>query len=396
MKSVLFITHEGFLSTIFQSQVLEHCSYINKEFDNEIQIDVLTYEVFSSQYIESCKNLERFKSGSEYKESYKIFLEKGFNIYYPLSLFLNLYLLYKFLKEKNYSVIHARSNYTAFLCVLLRPVHRAKVVWDCRGDEYSELKQILKKKSKFVQLYGFYLLLFHRWAVFLTKNTVDKFLFVSQSLSDLHLKKTKNVNVIPCLVNRELFYFDEGLRAKYRHKLGFDNNDCVALYSGSVALYQGVTEVDRYFKRLLKKYSNIKICIVTPNSSISKEIFIECSAYSDRVLFLTLPFDEMNAIYNASDFGILLRNNDSINRVASPTKFGEYCMSGLPVIMNDSVAQAVEISKDIGNYVSADFAELGSVKKMDRVLISKNALSYFSRDFYRTRYFELYTNFNPK
>ena len=107
MKSVLFITHEGFLSTIFQSQVLEHCSYINKEFDNEIQIDVLTYEVFSSQYIESCKNLERFKSGSEYKESYKIFLEKGFNIYYPLSLFLNLYLLYKFLKEKNPWAIRA-------------------------------------------------------------------------------------------------------------------------------------------------------------------------------------------------------------------------------------------------------------------------------------------------
>ena len=43
---------------------------------------------------------------------------------------------------------------------------------------------------------------------------------------------------------------------------------------------------------------------------------------------------------NAADLGILMRAEDPVNHVASPTKFAEYALSGLPVAM----------SKGIGDY----------------------------------------------
>ena len=38
-------------------------------------------------------------------------------------------------------------------------------------------------------------------------------------------------------------------------------------------------------------------------------------------------FYEINKYYNVADFAILIRSDRSLNHVASPTKFGEYCLT---------------------------------------------------------------------
>ena len=40
---------------------------------------------------------------------------------------------------------------------------------------------------------------------------------------------------------------------------------------------------------------------------------------------------------SAADFGLLLRENNIVNNVASPTKFAEYLMAGLPVIISNGI-----------------------------------------------------------
>ena len=48
-----------------------------------------------------------------------------------------------------------------------------------------------------------------------------------------------------------------------------------------------------------------------------------------------------------SNFGILLRDNNLINNVASPLKFAEYLSAGLPVVVSSGVGDTEEI---IENY----------------------------------------------
>jgi hypothetical protein len=46
---------------------------------------------------------------------------------------------------------------------------------------------------------------------------------------------------------------------------------------------------------------------------------------------------EINDFLSAADFGFILRERNKISRVAFPTKFAEYCLTGLPVIIGDAV-----------------------------------------------------------
>ncbi|MCH8131002.1 MAG: hypothetical protein IIA30_00480 [Myxococcales bacterium] len=54
----------------------------------------------------------------------------------------------------------------------------------------------------------------------------------------------------------------------------------------------------------------------------------------------------MNAWLNATDAAIMLRRPDPLNAVAFPTKFAEYGMVGLPVLMSDAVPEAAAVARE--------------------------------------------------
>ena len=60
---------------------------------------------------------------------------------------------------------------------------------------------------------------------------------------------------------------------------------------------------------------------------------------------------EINDFLNAADFGFILRERNEINRVAFPTKFAEYCLTGLPVIIGDAVPDCTSLADLWGNRV---------------------------------------------
>ena len=101
-------------------------------------------------------------------------------------------------------------------------------------------------------------------------------------------------------------------------------------------------------------------------------------------------FYEINKYYNVADFAILIRSDRSLNHVASPTKFGEYCLTGLPVITNNTVKQSESFSKIIGNKI--DFRKMNLSKKIDRKNISRRSKQFFDRNLYVNNYVTLYSN----
>ncbi len=111
---------------------------------------------------------------------------------------------------------------------------------------------------------------------------------------------------------------------------------------------------------------------------------------SKRLIIVSVSFQEMNAYYNLADFAFLMREKKQLNLVASPTKFGEYCLTGLPVIMNDNVDQAYLFSRELGNYVSHQSIQFIPLSDEQRADISLRSKQFFSRGQLNQKYIELY------
>ena len=385
-KKALFILHEGIGSTIFNSQVLEHALEMN-EFG--IEFEILAYDTLNKTWKLSNSNLLKF---SKANPKLNIILKKEINIYYPFSLICNLFLLVKFfLRNKDkYSFIQARADYTTFLCILSKPFHKLPVYWDCRGDAVSELKDSLSRKNNIVKFIGsLYLVKFDQFIVYINCKKCDGAIFVSKALFNLFSNKlkTKKHQIIPCLVSEKKFFFDIELRSKMRNKLNITNDKLVYLYSGSMVAYQSLKEQYKQYEQLLKDPDNI-IVIATSDPDIAKTFFK--SLISDRLIIISVSFEEMNSYYNLADFAFLIREKKQLNFVASPTKFGEYCLTGLPVIMNDTVNQAYSVSRVLGNYISSIDVNGKSFSDNQRTEIAFKSKQFYSRTFLSTSYLEFY------
>ncbi len=387
-KKGLFVLHEGIGSTIFNSQVLEHVKGMQEK---NISLDILCYDTLDKTWDASKKNQHVINTTYP---TIRVILKKGINIYYPFALLYNAYLLINFLSKNlnNYSFIHARADYSTFLCILTKPFHKLPVYWDCRGDSVGELEDSLARKGFWIKLLG-RIWLTPRECLIVNFNAKNAFgaIFVSSELKKLYELKlrTKRISVIPCLVSEEKFFFDKDLRLTMRTKLGVSDLQKVYLYSGSMIAYQSIAEQKAMYDRILKDEHNI-VFILTSEPDIAKEYFKDLPQHNLKIS--SASFSEVNLYYNIADFAFLLRDNKRLNWVASPTKFGEYCLTGLPVIMNDTVAQAVDVSKEIENYIS--YQNPGSAKfdDLQRETIAQRSKQFYSRNILIERYVQLYNS----
>jgi hypothetical protein len=385
----LFISFDGIGSSIFDSQVSAHAKAMR---ELGVNLDIVAFEPFRKAWGVSRNNLyNNIKSSPEIS----ITLIKASNIYLPLAnivnFFIVLFSIKKATKSNQYDFIHARSDYSAYICYLTQRFHKLPIIWDCRGDSVDELKDALSRKTNiFTRLYGKYLMFVQRKIVKHLRYKMKFGVFVSDELFKTHFSGASHIvsKIIPCPVNDKYFYFDEKVRDRARRDLGYYESDNVFLYSGSMIAYQGIKKQVEVYRKVISSDSNARILIVTPDTQLAEELFL--SLDQSKITILSSTFDKMNYYYNAADFAFLLREKKQLNHVASPTKFGEYCLCGLPVIMNDTVEQAYKYSKLIGNYCSVNETGYNKISYDARNAISIHALRYYSRSAVDNRYIDLY------
>lgn len=382
----LFLLHEGIDSTIFNSQVLEHVKDIGK---HGFEFDILSFNTESKIWIKSNQNLNNIRKTNP---ELNIILKKGINIYYPFSGLINYLLLLIFIirNRRVYGFIHARADYSAYLCILVQKIVKIKVIWDCRGDSLSELEDTISRKNKLIKFLSKYSLVpKQRHIIDVLNKSADAAIFVSDALYEIFKNKlsTNIIQIVPCSVSEKIFYFDEKLRKEGREKMGFDSEKTVFLYSGSMIGYQSLNLQYKIYENILADKNQI-IVYATSDPGSAKEYFKNFP--SDQFIIKSVPFLEMNSLLNIADLAILLRDDKQLNWVASPTKFGEYCLAGMLVILNDTVKQATINAHKIGNYVG--FGDKVFKKPTDdqRRIYSRLAKDLYSREVLNIKYVTLY------
>ena len=89
-----------------------------------------------------------------------------------------------------------------------------------------------------------------------------------------------------------------------------------------------------------KRYLQHTIIIEKALVHITDSLLLE----NDYTL-LSVEHDLMPAYLAAADLGLLFREKHLLNKIASPGKFAEYVMCGLPVMMTDEIGDYSEIMK---------------------------------------------------
>lgn len=387
MKKALFITHEGVGNSIFRSQVMEHCDSMSSY---GYSFDILAYNTLKKTWLTSFNNYLNYKSSF----NVKLILKKALWIYFPFSLVINLFILasdlYKLKKNTDYSFIHARADYSAFLAIILKPFHGLKVVWDCRGDSIDELMFNSNKFNFFIRN-AFRILVLPKFILFkkINRKFADKIIFVSNALQNAILDTNYHAksHVIPCPVPSKYFYFDNNLRISTRKKLNIKKNEFLYVYSGSMIGYQSVSEFVDFFQSIILKPSN-KLIIATMDIVKAKVILKNLDL--EKISFTFVKYEEMNHLFCASDFGIMVRVERALNYVASPTKFGEYCLSGLKVIHNNNVDQVSEVTNLLGNGQLINSLCNDKLTLKNRESISNESKKIYSRDVLNQKYNLIY------
>jgi len=159
---------------------------------------------------------------------------------------------------------------------------------------------------------------------------------------------TPPVTVVPCAASVDWFAGAVAGREQERCRRGVSDR-IVLCYLGGLSSWQCIAETIQLAMRLRREIPEIYFLLLTPDNPQSyrrqlDQIGRDGVDYAVR----SVAADEVPVALSAVDAGFLLREDSPVNRVASPTKCGEYLAAGAPVICTRHAGDAAPVVETSG------------------------------------------------
>ncbi|NVO02100.1 MAG: hypothetical protein HXX09_05305 [Bacteroidetes bacterium] len=192
----------------------------------------------------------------------------------------------------------------------------------------------------------------------------DKTFCVSNILIEYHLQKDSNIDrsrffLYPCSSNSDVFFYSKEKRREYRERYRLTEK-IVFVYSGGLKSPWHIPEkIFELFAGLFDLDNNSFLIILSPDKDIAEQYITNLQIPRNSILVSSVTNVEVSGFLCASDVAFLLRDDVKMNNVASPTKFAEYILTGLPVIISKNVGDFSSFVKDndLGLVINNEFSE---------------------------------------
>lgn len=264
-------------------------------------------------------------------------------------------------------ILQTRNNGVTLALSVLKLFFDFKIIYEIRGFGENTLPNTFLAKLKTnIRKNRDQNLIKLADRVFCVSNEMKRVVINSYSISELENKFV----VFPGTSSSRVFYSDETLRRVIRHEYNIGDRTIVILYSGNLDKpWQVPDQIFRFFK-YIEEFIDARLFVLTPNLDLVQHYLKKYNVQEGMVFSRNCSFNELNKFYNAADYGILLRENKLLNNVASPTKFSEYILSGLPVIITDSIVDYSEFVKKniIGFVLSSKVLEINNIQEYNDFL----------------------------
>lgn len=386
--TVLFVLFEGLADTVIDSQVLGHARAMS-------EAGVARFEIWTPAWsAEMRAKAQAKRAEAERKSGAPIRILRAVRPALPGSERLNAMILSRALRRfrPEFQIVHARTDYSAAVAARLKKRFEFSLVWDCRGDSVAEF---LARHDGASPMRSFMASARAR-ALEATRARAaagcDRAIFVSHPLRELcsPLMRGQMSIVAPCAASETQFFFDASLRARMRRDLGYAEDEQVFVYSGSLANYQCFPESIALFRKAHRANPKTRLLALCPDVAAAQKAIGKLDPAVARVL--RVPHESVNDYLNAADVALMLRRHGPVNKVASPTKFAEFCLTGLQVVLTDAVHDSYSHAKALGNLASPDDlgGMRGTVSVEQRQAIAEAARSRLGKSALTPLYRELY------
>lgn len=371
---MLYLTFNDAPSGVYFSQVTDVCRFISDKLDTPVKLVAF----ISIRDFRKNRKLIRLN----YPDSiiFPMFPKhKNWRLNIPF-----LFLLLLFLKEK---AAIARGPFAFEMILKMKKVGLVKKIcfdgrgaYSCELNEYEVVRELdLKEEVKELE----------RSAVIKADFRISVSTKLIKYWNDWYGYSGNNHTVIPCTLNtRHLNRIpDESEMAANRKKLGFEESDIILVYSGSDAGWQSFQLFDQFLIKVLEDNVNVKVLFL---SGIDLNSLSSMKVYPDRISKMWVKPSEVIPILSSCDYGILIREKSVTNEVASPTKFAEYLIAGLSVLISEDLGDFSSFVVD--NSCGIVIHDLKKSICLEKVSIEKKKLncelatSNFSKDTYIPHY----------
>tara|TARA_B100000242_G_scaffold9054_1_gene5957 strand:- start:2588 stop:3784 length:1197 start_codon:yes stop_codon:yes gene_type:complete len=375
--------------------------YQTQVFNQILHLNNIGYKIFVISFSDNKKFFYE-KYGvilSENNIKFKILKRKSFlqDIFSVVKSFFD---LNKYLKIK---YIYVRSVWSALPLSLISNFINLRFIFDIRGDIIDE--------TKFNGSSNFKISILQFLENYCLKKSNKICAVSSYLLSQTRLKigYEKESYIIPSCVNTKEFQILNNQFLNRRNEIGFTEKDIIIVYSGGVSKYQMLSKILKFWFLLSKENKNFKfLLLLIKNSKLSKESFHYIDLLGKRLKILYLTRKQVSYYLPIADIGFIFRENRSLNKSASPVKFGEYLSSGLKVVatsyIGDISKQIVDNNlglilsgksgrKEINSFLNY-FKNYNSKRKSYRFYSIKFAEEYYDWNSYNQVYARIYGKIN--
>jgi hypothetical protein len=347
-RKFIYLSNKDFDGTVYQTQVIDWLHLYQK---HSLNFDL--YQGFhyrDAVRISFIKNqLHKIKSATKlYKGFFFIFPSKSIFVY--LNTFIFYLKLFKYFFKYQEILIFSRGMIGKEID-LLKKISPVKLIffYDGRAASGEENKYSAIKQGDFsARKYNIIAHVFY--TEYKTLIAADKIFVVSNILKNYFIANFKiredKFVLYPCLSDAYKFFCDETMRDTVRRELNISKQTKVFLYAGGISAGWHIsTDLFRFFDLVNLKGEDIRFLFLTKDYTEINNLLDQFPRLKDNLISKSVENDQMVKYLNAADYGILFREDTIMNNVASPTKFAEYMLCGLPTLISEGVGDYTEFCR---------------------------------------------------
>lgn len=269
-----------------------------------------------------------------------------------------------FIHEERINILHAEALYAAHHCLRVAGTTGCRLVFDnhgalpeetrMRGGNPEWISRLEEVEEQLLQ-------------------SSDMTVLVSGGMKNFYGQRYSlnlaEPQILPCCVHSSSFTPDADQRSRARAEKGFANR-FVLLYLGTLSIWQWPAAMFGLFARIHREFPDAFFYLLIPeyDHPVALEYLKKCEISESSFLLEEVPHHLVGQRIGLADAGVLLREEHPVNKVSSPTKFGEYLAAGVPVILTEGIGDYSEMANkmNVGLTMKLD-SEVASPVEFDRV-----------------------------
>ena len=406
MERVYYSLVQEYPKAVVSSQVIEYLQMLKEK--NNLNFNII-FLIRLGAYLKGFRELKGHRKEILNSINANVSFFPTARSYGKLSQLIGTFILFFiFIKhrKKEKIVLHSRGVFVTLVAIKLKKYFRnIRIVYDIRGDYAAESNYHAENQNASEEKIKETALIDLKIQSEIVKS-VNHIFCVSNVLKERVIEKyhanADKMDVIPCLADHQNFFYNSEIREQIRKELGIADK-FVFVYPGGIGYWHYTDKVFQLLKNLMGKWNNLYFIILTNQTEEAKKYASE-SLKEGTYFIKQAGREEVPNFLMASDMGILLRENHPLNEVAAPTKFAEYIMTGLSVLISDSIGDYSDFVKrnKLGIVLKNDSTEKEQIEKfmeffnsssnLSREEISKIGFQNFAKINYAEKMSKIYSN----